>query len=63
MKCLRSDNGGEFMLTDFFQYCDNNGIQRQMTCPNTLQQNRVAESKLAHLISTSLSWLHDKTLP
>ncbi|KAK4381915.1 Retrovirus-related Pol polyprotein from transposon TNT 1-94 [Sesamum angolense] len=63
VKCLRSDNGGEFMSADFFQYCDNNGIQRQMTCPNTPQQNGVAERKLAHLISTSLSWLHDKNLP
>ncbi|KAL0340336.1 UNVERIFIED_CONTAM: Retrovirus-related Pol polyprotein from transposon TNT 1-94 [Sesamum radiatum] len=63
VKCLRSDNGGEFMWADFFQYCDNNGIQRQMTCPNTPQQNGVAERKLAHLTSTSLSWLHDKNLP
>lgn len=31
IKCLRSDNGGEFMSTDFFQYCNRNGIQRQMT--------------------------------
>lgn len=63
IKCLRSDNGGEFMSDDFFQYCDNNGIQRQMTCPNTPQQNGVAERKLAHLTSTSLSWMHDKNLP
>ena len=63
VKCLRSDNGGEFMSADFFQYCDNNSIQRQMTCPNTPQQNGVAERKLAHLISMSLSWLHDKNLP
>ncbi|KAL0359324.1 UNVERIFIED_CONTAM: Retrovirus-related Pol polyprotein from transposon TNT 1-94 [Sesamum angustifolium] len=63
VKCLRSDNGGEFMSADFFQYCDNNGIQRQMACPNTPQQNGMAERKLAHLISTSLSWLHDKNLP
>ncbi|KAL0391492.1 UNVERIFIED_CONTAM: hypothetical protein Slati_4534300 [Sesamum latifolium] len=51
------------MSADFFQYCDNNGIRRQMTCPNTPQQNGVAKRKLAHLISTSLSWLHDKNLP
>lgn len=63
IKCLRSDNGGEFMSTDFFQYCDSNGIQRQMTCPNTPQQNGVAERKLAHLTSMSLSWLHEKNLP
>ena len=63
IKCLSSHNGGEFMSDDFFQYCDIYGIQRQMTCPNTPKQNGVAERKLAHLISTSLSWLHDKNLP
>lgn len=62
LKCLRSDNGGEFISVDFFQYCDNNGIQRKMTCPNTSQQNGVAEKKLPHLISMSLLWLHDKAL-
>ncbi|KAJ7965013.1 Retrovirus-related Pol polyprotein from transposon TNT 1-94 [Quillaja saponaria] len=63
IKCLRSDNGGEFMLEDFFKFCDNNGILRQMTCPNTPQQNRVSKRILAHLVSMSLSWLHDKNLP
>ncbi|KAH0765122.1 hypothetical protein KY285_000993 [Solanum tuberosum] len=63
VKCLSSDNGGEFMSTKFFQFCEENGIQRQMTCPNTPQQNGVAERKLAHLSSASLSWIHDKSLP
>ncbi|KAF2316694.1 hypothetical protein GH714_042035 [Hevea brasiliensis] len=58
-----SDNGGEYMSEDFFQYCSDNGILRQMTCPNTPQQNGVSERKLAHLVSMSLSWLHDKNLP
>jgi len=35
VKCLRSDNGGEYMSDVFFKYCDDNGISRQMTCPNT----------------------------
>lgn len=39
------------------------GIQRQFTCRDTLQQNAVAERKLAHLTSVSLSWIHDKNLP
>lgn len=63
IKCLRSDNGGEYMSNDFFKYCDDNGISRQMTCPSTPQQNGVSERKLAHLVSMSLSWLHDKNLP
>lgn len=63
VKCLISDNSGEFMSANFFQYWNNNDIQRQMMCPNTPQQNEVAERKMAHLISTSLSLLHDKNLP
>ena len=34
-----------------------------MTCPDTPQQNGVAERKLAYLTSICLSWLHDKNLP
>lgn len=63
IKCLRSDNGGEFMSEDFSQYCNKNNILRQMTCPNTPQQNGVSERKLAHLASVSVSWIHDKSLP
>ncbi|KAK9120307.1 hypothetical protein Syun_017924 [Stephania yunnanensis] len=63
IKCLRSDNGGEYMSHDFFHSAQKNGITRQMTCPSTPQQNGVSERKLAHLVSMSLSWLHDKGLP
>lgn len=63
IKCLRNDNGGEYMLEDFFKYCDKNKITRQMTCSDTPQQNGVVERKLAYLASISLSWLHDKSLP
>ncbi|KAL4303890.1 hypothetical protein GQ457_10G000190 [Hibiscus cannabinus] len=63
IKCLRSDNGGEYTSDEFFQYCSDNGILRQMTCPKTPQQNGVSERKFAHLASVSLSWLHDKSLP
>ena len=51
------------MSDAFFKYCEDNGIQRQMTCPDTPQQNGVAERKLAHLTSVCLSWLHEKNLP
>ncbi|XP_071719575.1 uncharacterized protein [Rutidosis leptorrhynchoides] len=63
VKALRSDNGGEFMSNDFFTYCKTNSISRQMTCPNTPQQNGVSERKIAYRVSICLSWLHDKGLP
>ncbi|RWR74934.1 Integrase, catalytic core [Cinnamomum micranthum f. kanehirae] len=63
IKCLRTDNGGEYMSDQFLNYCKEHGIQHQMTCPETPQQNGVAERKLAHLTSMCLSWLHTKNLP
>ncbi|KAK3001904.1 LOW QUALITY PROTEIN: hypothetical protein RJ639_022194 [Escallonia herrerae] len=50
IKCLRSDNGLEYMLDDFFKYCDDNSILRQMTCPDTPQQNRAPHSALRLLL-------------
>ncbi|KAM7494627.1 hypothetical protein LguiB_029236 [Lonicera macranthoides] len=50
------------MSDKFFYYYNQHGIQRQLTCPQTPQQNGVAERKLAHLTSVSLSWLHAKNL-
>lgn len=63
LKCLRTDNGGEFLSQEFLRFCEEHGIKRQFTCPNTPQQNGVAERKLAHLTAVTLSWLHDKNLP
>ena len=51
------------MSDDFFQYCDQHGNSKQMACPNTPQQNDVSEKKLAHIVSISLPWPHDKNLP
>ena len=43
IKCLRDDKGGEYMLNEFNTYLDACGIDRQHTCRNRPQQNRVAE--------------------
>ncbi|KAG9446276.1 hypothetical protein H6P81_012404 [Aristolochia fimbriata] len=43
VKCLRTDNGGEFTGRDFKDFCKNEGIVRHFTTPGTLQQNGVAE--------------------
>ncbi|XP_048228241.1 uncharacterized protein LOC125369515 [Ricinus communis] len=62
IKCLCTDNGGEYMSDQFLNYCREHDLRRQMTCPETPQQNGVAERKLAHLTSMCLSWLHAKNL-
>lgn len=43
VKCLRSDNGGEYIDADFREYCAVNGIKMVKTIPRTPQENGVAE--------------------
>jgi hypothetical protein len=45
IKCLRSDNGGEFTSKEFMDYCNNHGIKRQFFVTRTPQQNGVVERK------------------
>jgi transposase InsO family protein len=45
IKCLRSDNGGEFTSKEFMDYCNNHGIKRQFFIARTPQQNGVVERK------------------
>ena len=45
IKVLRSNNGGEYVKSDFIQYCTDAGIQMQHSIPYTPQQNGVAERK------------------
>ena len=43
VKCLRSDNGGEYIDGGFNEYCAAHGIRTEKTIPETPQQNGVAE--------------------
>ena len=43
LKCLRSDNGGEYTSNEFKSYCSEKGIRHEKTAPGTPQQNGVAE--------------------
>ena len=43
VKCLRSDNGGEYIDGGFSEYCAAQGIRMEKTIPRTPQQNGVAE--------------------
>jgi transposase InsO family protein len=45
IKCLRSDNGGEFTSKEFMDYCSNHGIKRQFFVARTPQRNEVVERK------------------
>ena len=43
LKCLRSDNGGEYCSKEFDRYCSEHGIRREKTVPRTPQENGVSE--------------------
>jgi hypothetical protein len=43
VKCLKSDNGGEYISKEFVDYCAKQGIKMIKTVPGTPQQNGVAE--------------------
>ena len=43
LKCLKSDNGGEYDSTEFKKFCEEHGIRREWTVAANPQQNGVAE--------------------
>jgi len=45
IKDLRSDRGGEYMLTTFTSYCEELGIKSFLTTPYSPQQNGVTKRK------------------
>jgi hypothetical protein len=45
IKCLRLDNGGEFTLKEFMEFCSEHGIKRQFSVAMTPQHNGFVERK------------------
>lgn len=43
IKCLRYNKGGEFILDDLFDFCEQHGIKRKFSIAKSPQQNRVVE--------------------
>lgn len=43
LKCLRTDNGLEFLSKDFDSFCKSKGIKRHRTAPWNPQQNGAVE--------------------
>lgn len=56
---LRTDRGGEFMLSEFNGFCDTNGIKRQLTAPYTPQQNGMVERRNRTLMEMRRSTLKE----
>ncbi|CAL2237292.1 unnamed protein product [Prunus armeniaca] len=63
IKGLRSDRGGEFLSGEFNKFCEESGIQRQLTMAYSPQQNGVAERKNRTVVEMAKSMLHEKGVP
>ena len=63
MKALRSENGGEFILAEFKDFCSTQGIWRELIAPHNPQQNGVAEWKNGTIVGAAWAMLHDQGLP
>ncbi|CAL9022194.1 unnamed protein product [Prunus brigantina] len=63
IKSLRSDRGGEFLSGEFNRFCEESGIQRQLTMAYSPQQNGVAERKNRTVVEMAKSMLHEKGVP
>ena len=63
VKKLRTDNGGEYVSTEFEGYLKKEGIEHQYTIPKTPEQNGVSERMNRTLMETVRSMLADSRLP
>ena len=63
IKCLETDNGGEYTDDEFLAFCKQEGIQRQFTVACTPQKNRVAERMNRTLIEMIRAMLRTTGLP
>ncbi|CAA7042014.1 unnamed protein product [Microthlaspi erraticum] len=57
IKTFRTDRGGEFMSTEFQDFCDKSGIKRHLTAPYSPQQNGVVERRNRTLLEMTRSTL------
>lgn len=62
IKTLRSDNGKEYNSKEFDKFCENEGVERQLTVGYIPQQNGVSESKNQTVMEMAKSMMHEKGL-
>ncbi|KAH9734072.1 Integrase catalytic domain-containing protein [Citrus sinensis] len=63
IKCLKTDNSGEYTDGEFLAFCKQEGIQRQFTVAYTPQQNGVAERMNRTLTERIRAMLRTAGLP
>ena len=63
LKCLWSDNGGEYTSREFETYCTKNGRRHKKTVPGTPQHNGLAERMNHAIIERVRCMLKTEKLP
>jgi transposase InsO family protein len=59
VKDLRGDNGGEYISSEFKDFCSKEGIRRELIAPHNPQQNGVAKRKNRMIVGATRVMLHD----
>jgi transposase InsO family protein len=62
IKCLRSENGGEFTSNEFVEFYEIIGIKRQYVAARTPQQNGVVERKDKHVQEIDRMMINEESL-
>ena len=62
IKCLKSDNGGEFTSNNFDEFCEKHGIKRQFSAAKTPQHNGVVERRNKTIQETARIMLNEAKL-
>ena len=63
IRIIRTDNGREYVNSEFGAYLSDHGIIHQTTCPNTPSQNGVVERKNRHLLEVARSMMFQMDVP
>jgi len=63
IQSIRSDNGNEYTSATFNLFCEEAGIEHQLTAPYTPEQNGVSERRNRYVMEMARCMLHDKELP
>ena len=63
IKCIQSDDGGEYTSHSFKAFLAAKGVEQMISCPYTPQQNGVVERKHRHIVETAITLLAQATLP
>jgi transposase InsO family protein len=63
IKKLRSDRGSEYNSKEFEKFCEDIGLERQLTVDVTPEQNGVAERENRSIVEITRTTMNEKGLP